>query len=74
MIKRASQRIHKDNQRNTEKSIQRQGRAHRQKSLKQTREWEDRDEKVGKPDNAIFDARSQGLDSVPRALGSQESF
>lgn len=47
---------------------------HRQKSVKQTGEWEDRDGRVGRPDDAIFVARLHGLDFVPRALGSQEGF
>lgn len=68
-IKRASQRIHKTNQVNAEQSIQKQGHMHRQKSVERTGEWGDRDGRVGRPGDVIFDARLQGLDSVPGASG-----
>lgn len=43
VTKRASQRIHKKNQVNTEKSIQREGHVYKQRSRKQTAEWGDKD-------------------------------
>lgn len=73
MIKRASQSIHKNNQVNMEKSIQRQGHVHKQNCKT---EW-GCGNKVGgwaEPDDAVLDARLPTMDLVPRALGSQECF